>query len=138
VKLSEALQLIEEAKVWWTYKDVKDVIFWDDLRDAELIEVVSQGVYHNFSLAKDTLCRLEISLNDLRKETQEMINQWPGSYGGDDEEFAIWDLIEGYVMELLARDSRIRKRAGWEAKATETSQPTTPTIKFSYVKGWLD
>lgn len=114
MNLMEIYAHIQEAQEnKYTYEDLKKVIFWDDLRDCELYEIVTISVFHNFDLAKDTMARLGKSIQDLHHEIRKWIETWPSSYQGEDEEWALWDIMDGWVMELLGRDKRICKRAGW-------------------------
>jgi hypothetical protein len=109
----EALIAIEEADVTWTVLDFKACIFADDLRDGDLYEAIAEQVFHNYSLIKDALNRLGLTTDDLQAEAFRMWAMWPESYCHEDGEFAVWDAADGFVMDVLARDSRICKRAGW-------------------------
>ena len=109
----EVIDSIRNAEVAWTVQDLKSCIFADNLRDCELIEAIVAGVYHNFSLFKDALNRTGNTVEDLIAAAFTLMVKYPDSYFGEDSEWAIWDVADGYVMDALASDSRICKRAGW-------------------------
>jgi hypothetical protein len=109
----EILQQIEEAEITWTVNDFKRGLFQDNLREGELIEAITENVYHNYSLVKDALNRTGKTVADLESAACKLRARWLSSYTGDDFEWAIWDAADGFVMEVLGRDSRICKRAGW-------------------------
>jgi len=109
----QIFSLIENAKVDWKVSDLKACIFADDLRDTEIMEVIAEHTFHGYSLIRDALNRTGHSTDDLRVDADKLASQFPDSYAGDDYEWAIWDSADYYVMEVLARDSRICKRAGW-------------------------
>ena len=109
----QALILIADAEVTWTVQDFKSCIFADDLRDGDLYEAIAEQVFHNYSLIKDALNRLGLTVDDLQAEAFKMMARYPDSYPHEDGEFAVWDVAFGFVMDVLARDSRICKRAGW-------------------------
>jgi len=111
--VNEILSLIENAEIRWTVADLKNCIFADDLRDCEITEVIAGHVFHGYSLVKDALNRTGHTVIDLGAEADRLAVQWPRSYSGEDAEWAIWDCADHYVMEVLERDSRICKRAGW-------------------------
>jgi hypothetical protein len=76
--------------------------------------MVAEATYYNFGLIHDSMKRLNVSIEQLKEDAFKLICQYPRSYAhSDDREWAIWDLVDGYVLELLSRDSRICKRAGW-------------------------
>lgn len=107
----EVIKSIGQAEVGWACKDVKNVIFWDDLRGAELLEMVSEGTFHNFSLVKDAMQRLGYSIGDLKTQAFKLILQYPDSYlRPEDREWAIWDIVDNWVIEVISRDKRIQKR----------------------------
>jgi len=109
----DVIDNIRNAKVWWTVQDLKSCIFADDLRDCELVEAIVEGVYHNYSLVKDALSRTNSTVEDLIAAAFTLMAKYPDSYFGEDSEWAIWDVADNYVMDALATDSRICKRAGW-------------------------
>ena len=109
----EVIEEIRNAKVQWTVQDLKAGIFADDLRDCELVEALVEDVYHNYSLIKDALDRTGSTVEDLIAAAFTLMAKYPDSYFGEDSEWAVWDVADGYVMDALATDSRICKRAGW-------------------------
>lgn len=107
----EVIKNIEQTKINWACKDVKNVIFWDNLRGVELLEMVSESTFHNFSLVKDAMQRLGYSIDDLRAQAFKLILQYPESYlRPADREWAIWDIVNDWVVEVISRDKRIQKR----------------------------
>lgn len=109
----EVVNEIRNAEISWTVQDFKSAIFADDLRDCELMEAIATGIYYNFSLVKDALNQTDHTVEDLIAAALTLIAQYPDSYPREDREWAIWDCADNYVMEALATDSRICKRAGW-------------------------
>lgn len=110
---TDVIEKIRNAEINWTVKDLKDAIFWDDLRDCELSECIAISTFHGYSLIKDALDRTGHTVEDLMADASKLIAAYPKSYWEEDREFAIWDAADAYVMEALAKDSRICKRAGW-------------------------
>jgi len=109
----EALIAIEETRIQWTVQDSKACIFADNLRDCELYEAIAEYTFHNYSLIKDALNRLGLTTDDLQAEAFRQMARYPDSYPHEEGEWAVWDIADGFVMDVLARDSRICKRAGW-------------------------
>ena len=109
----EVIDSIRDTEINWTVQDLKAAIFADDLRDCELMEAIATDTYHNFSLVADALNQTGHTVEDLVASAFTLVAQYPGSYPREDREWAIWDCADNYVMEALATDSRICKRAGW-------------------------
>ena len=109
----EVVNEIRNAEVWQTVQNLKAAIFADDLRDCELMEAIATATYHNFSLVRDALSRTGCTVEDLIADAFNLIAQYPDSYQRKDREWAIWDCADNYVIDALATDSRICKRAGW-------------------------
>lgn len=109
----EVVNAIRDAEIQWTVQDLKACIFADDLRDCDLYEAIATDTFCNFSLVKDALDRTGSTVEDLIADAFTLMVKYPDSYFGKDSEWAIWDCADNYVMEALATDSRICKRAGW-------------------------
>lgn len=109
----EVIDSIRNAEIEWTVQDLKTCIFADDLHDCELHEAIATDVFGNFSLVKDALDKTGSTVEDLIADAFTLMAKYPDSYFGEDSEWAIWDSADAYVMEVLGRDSRICKRAGW-------------------------
>lgn len=113
MNIMEILAHLQDGYTGCTCQTLKSGIFGSDLRDCEITECIVENAHHNFSLVADAMRLLNKSIQDLYRETMGEIGRYPESYQGQDEELALWHVAEGYVMEVLARDSRVCKRAGW-------------------------
>jgi len=93
-----------------TYKDIKAIIFSDDLCGCDAYEAIYNSTYHGYALIRDTMERLNLTREAIASEVQKLARQFPSSYAGDEEEWALWDIMDSHISDLVCRDSRIEKR----------------------------